>query len=141
MGTTCVGTRDNKESIIPIPFQLVQSSNWQDICSKWTYMYNFPRVLRWAQFYYKPSKRVKNRHLPCKARSIFVLVFVSQPTCGLYVEVSVQLINEHKVDVELLTVKLQAQISKPLHLQQGALQGVNSWNLQMITYKLITYYP
>lgn len=63
--------------------------------------------------------------LPRKARSIFVLL-VPQPTCGLYVEVSVQLINKYKVDVELFTVELQAQISKPLHLQQVPFQGLHS---------------
>lgn len=48
-----------------------------------------------------------NSHLPRKTSSIFVLVLVSQATCGLDVEVSVQLINQHKVDVELLAVELQ----------------------------------
>lgn len=49
-----------------------------------------------------------NCHLPWKTSSIFVLVLVSQATCGLDVEVSVQLVNKHKVDVELLAVELQA---------------------------------
>lgn len=65
-------------------------------------------------------------HIPCNTWSIFVLVLVSQPTCGLYVEVSVQLIDEYVVDVELLTVELQAQISKALYLQKGAFQRTHS---------------
>lgn len=63
---------------------------------------------------------MKEQNLPCIPRSIFVLVLVSQPTCGLYVEVSMQLINEYVVDVELPTMELQAQVTKPFHLQQRA---------------------
>lgn len=77
---------------------------------------------KWYQY---DIRNLRNHPLPWKARSIFVLVLVSQATCGLDVEVSVQLVNEYKVDVELLAVELQAQISKPLHLQQGAFQGLH----------------
>lgn len=59
-------------------------------------------------------------HLPCITSCIFVLVLVSQPTCGLYVEVSMQLIDEHVVNVKLLTVELQAQVTKSFHLKQRA---------------------
>ncbi|TNN49390.1 hypothetical protein EYF80_040402 [Liparis tanakae] len=52
-------------------------------------------------------------------------------TRGLDVEVSVQLINEHQVDVELLAVQLQAQVSEPLHLQQGAFQGLHGGHLHI----------
>lgn len=58
--------------------------------------------------------------LPWKASSVFVLVFVPQATCRLDVQMSVQLINEHQVYVELLGVKLQAQVSEAFYLQQGA---------------------
>lgn len=42
-----------------------------------------------------------------------------------------ELINEHQVDVELLTVELQSQVSKSLHLQQGALQGLHRRHLRV----------
>lgn len=70
-------------------------------------------------------RNIRNCPLPWEASSIFVLVLESQSTCGFDVEVSVQLINEYKVDVELFAVELQAQISKTLYLQQGAFQGLN----------------
>lgn len=71
-------------------------------------------------------RNTRNCSLPWETSSIFVLVLESQSTRGLDVEVSMQLINEYKVDVELFAVELQAQISKPLYLQQGAFQGLNS---------------
>lgn len=72
------------------------------------------------------KKKKKPHPLPWKASCIFVLVLVSQATCGLDVEMSVQLINEHKVEVKFLAVELQTQVSKPFHLQQRAFQGLHS---------------
>lgn len=74
-------------------------------------------LLYWSCVNIALLRNIKRRLLPWMASCIFVLVLVSQPARGLDVQVSVQLIDEHEVDVELLTVELQAQISKPLHLQ------------------------
>lgn len=70
----------------------------------------------------KQSNFCSNRTwpLPWKPSSIFVPVFEPQATCGLDVQMAVQLINEHQVYVELLGMELQAQVSKALYLQQGA---------------------
>lgn len=76
--------------------------------------------------YYIKCIKTNKHPLPWKASSVFVLVLVSQATRGLDVEMSVQLVDEHEVDVELLAVELQPQISKPLHLEQGSFQGLHS---------------
>lgn len=69
--------------------------------------------------------------LPRRPSGIFVPVLVSQSAGGLDIEVTMKLVDEHQVDVELLTVKLQSQVSKSLHLQQGALQGLHRRHLQV----------
>lgn len=69
--------------------------------------------------------------LPRRPSGILVSVLVSQSAGGLDVEVPMKLVNEHQVDVELLAVELQPQVSQPLHLQQGALQGLHRRHLQV----------
>lgn len=78
----------------------------------------------------KHIRSIMRRLLPRRTRGIFVPVLVSQSARGLDVEVTVQLVDEHQVDVELFAVELQTQISKSLHLQQGALQRVHRRHLQ-----------
>lgn len=55
--------------------------------------------------------------LPRRPSGVLVPVLVSQSAGGLDVEVPMKLVNEHQVDVELLAVELQPQVSESLHLQ------------------------
>lgn len=58
-----------------------------------------------------------------------VLVLVAHAAGGLDVEVAVQLVDQHQVDVEFATVQLQTQVAQALHLQQRTLQGVHRRHL------------
>lgn len=69
--------------------------------------------------------------LPRRPSGVLVPVLVSQSAGGLDVEVPMKLVNEHQVDVELLAVELQPQVSESLHLQQGALQGLHRRHLRV----------
>lgn len=62
---------------------------------------------------------------------------MSQPARGLDIQVSVQLVDEHEVDVELLAVELQAQVSESLHLQEGAFQGLHGRHLRSASLSLV----
>lgn len=54
-----------------------------------------------------------------------LLVLVAHAAGGLDVEVTVQLVDQHQVDVEFAAVQLQTQVAQALHLQQRTLQGLH----------------
>lgn len=54
-----------------------------------------------------------------------VLAALPHAVGGFDVEVPVQFVDEHQVQVHLLAVQLQPQVTEPLHLQEGTLQGIH----------------
>lgn len=75
-------------------------------------------ILLWITRSFK-ALTIQNQKLfsPRGSWGVFVFVLMSKATCGLDVKMSVELINEHQVHVELLVVELQAQVPEPFNLQ------------------------
>lgn len=54
-----------------------------------------------------------------------VLAALPHAVGGFDVEVPVQLVDQHQVQVHLLAVQLQPQVTQPLDLQEGTFQGIH----------------
>lgn len=63
-------------------------------------------------------------HLP------FVFVTLHNSASGFDVQVPVQFLYENQVQVHLLAVKLQPEVTESLHLEQWALQRLHCWHLK-----------
>lgn len=57
--------------------------------------------------------------------SPFLLVTLHNSASGFDVQVPVQFIYENQMEVHLLAMKLQPKVTQSLHLEQGALQGLD----------------
>lgn len=62
--------------------------------------------------------------------SPFLLVTLHNSASGFDVQVPVQFIYENQMEVHLLAMKLQPKVTQSLHLEQGALQGLDCWHLK-----------